>query len=62
MRQADTRGRSSTDVGTLNGEDTCQNPFAALSNLGQFCSLHVASVHSTVFRKEYMAIESDGHN
>ena len=37
------------------------NYLVAVSNLGQFVSLHVASVHSTVFLNEYPAIDSDGH-
>ena len=33
---------------TLNREDQCLNSLAAISKLGQFCSLHVASVASAV--------------
>ena len=38
------------------------NYLAAISNFGQFVSLHIASVHSTIFLNEYLAIDSDGHD
>ena len=37
------------------------NSFAAVSNLGQFVSLHFASLHSTIFLNEYPAIDSGEH-
>ena len=37
------------------------NSLAAVANLGQFVSLHTASVHSTVFLKAYPALDSGGH-
>ena len=46
---------------TLNQEDTGSNRVAADSNRGQFVSLHFASVHSTVFLHEYLAIDNDGY-
>ena len=46
---------------TLNQEDTGSNHVAADSNRGQFVSLHFASVQSTVFLHEYLAIENDGY-
>ena len=46
---------------TLNQEDTGSNRVAADLNRGQFVSLHFASVHSTVFLHEYLAIDNDGY-
>ena len=43
----------------LNRENLGLNPLVTISKLGQFFSLHVASVHSAV--NKYLSIDSGGY-
>ena len=43
---------------TLNQENLISNPLDAILKLGQFCLLHIASVHRVEY--EYLAVDSGG--
>ena len=45
----------------FNQEDLVSNPRAAVSKLGQFCSFHIAPVHSEFCINEYLTKDSAGY-